>query len=142
MVPLISHLEDISVKIYLFRLHAVNLARSLQNLMCDVTLTNKAVSQSALEPLHLSSYLGSMMARYGCGTGVSGANQKMESLRPHKGYSCRMPHVDYLLGSFWNSAFQITQQPIELPLVDTPSRGTVFVFMGLEAWLLSSVIRQ
>lgn len=42
-----------------------------------------------------------------------------------------MQHADYLLGSFWNLAFQITQQPIELPAVDTPSRGTAFAFMGL-----------
>jgi hypothetical protein len=80
-----------------------------------------------------------------------------------------MQHVDYLLGSFWNLVFQITQQPIELPAVDTPSKGTAFVSMGLlllivyysvsylimtnltvsvlnqtglGAWLLSSVIHQ
>jgi hypothetical protein len=33
------------------------------------------------------------------------------------------------LGNFWNLAFQITQQPIELPAVDTPSRETFYGYV-------------
>lgn len=70
------------------------------------------------------------MARFGCGTGVSGVHLRMEFHQQLGESLCRMLLGDYLLESSWNLAFQTMQLQIELQPVDILCRGIASVFMG------------